>query len=118
VNEAVERVFVKKNDDETLRGRRALAHLPCKDRGDEEMMGVPVCVPGDFTVRLGDVMPAYVLEELEEEFAKFGGAAGAVSGFLSAMQWVEEEVRGFPGLLEGLAALKGALMAVGAAVEG
>jgi len=79
VNEAVERVFVKKNDDGTLRGRRALAHLPCKDRGDKEM-GVPVCVPGDFTVRLGDVMPAYVLEELDEEFAKFGGAAEAASG--------------------------------------
>jgi len=50
-----------------------------------------VCVPGDFTVRLGDVMPAYVLEELDEEFAKFGGAAEAASGFLSAVHWVEEE---------------------------
>jgi len=109
---------VKKNDETTLRGRRAHAHLPCKDRGDVKDTGVPVCVPGDFTVRLGDVMPAYVLEELDEEFSKFGGAAGAVSGFLSAVHWVEEEVRGMPGLLEGLAALKGALMAVGAAVEG
>jgi len=67
---------------------------------------------------MGDVMPAYVLEELDEEFVKFGGAAEAVSGFLSAMHWVEEEVRGFPDLLEGLGRLKGALMAVGAAVEG
>ena len=79
---------------------------------------VPVCVPGDFIVRIGDVMPAYVLEELEEEFSMFGGAAEAISGFLSAMHWVEAEVRGFPDLLEGLARLKGALMAVGAAVEG
>ena len=78
----------------------------------------PECVPGDFTVRLGDVMPAWVMKGLEEEFAKFGGAAEAVSGFLSAMHWVEEEVRGVDDLLEGLGRLKGALMAVGATVEG
>ena len=69
-------------------------------------------------MRIGDVMPAYVLDELEGEFSKFGGVAEAASGFLSAMHWVEVEVRGFPDLLEGLARLKGALMAVGAAVEG
>ena len=69
-------------------------------------------------MRLGDIMPAYVLEELEEEFRKFGGAAKAIAGFLSAMHWVEDEVRGFPDLLEELSRLKGALMAVGAAVEG
>ena len=69
-------------------------------------------------MRLGDVMPGYVLEELEEEFAKIGGVAVAASVFLSWMHWVEEEVRGLPDLLEGLARLKGALMAVGAAVEG
>ena len=43
---------------------------------------------------------------------KFGGASGAASGFLSMMHWVEDEVRGFPDLLEGLGRLKGALMAV------
>jgi len=53
MNEAV--VCVKKNDG-TLRGRRAPAHLPCKDRGvNKGSSGVPVCVPGDFTVRLGGV---------------------------------------------------------------
>ena len=45
-----------------------------------DILPVPVCVPGDFTVRIGDVMPAYVLEGLEEEFAKFGGVAEAASG--------------------------------------
>ena len=87
-------------------------------RMDDDVAPVPECVPGDFTVRIGDVMPAYVLEELEGEFLKFGGVAETVSGFLSAMHWVEEEVRGFPDLLEGLGRLKGALMAVGASVEG
>ena len=115
MNEAIENV-VSKNDEETLRGRCAHAHLPCCDRGDDN--GSPAFVPGEFTVRLGDVMPAYVLEGLEEEFRKFGGATGAVSGFLSAMNWVEDEVRGFPDLLEGLARLKGALMAVGASRVG
>jgi hypothetical protein len=79
---------------------------------------VPECVPGDFTVRLGDVMPGRVMEGLEEEFCKFGGTAKAVSGFLSWMHWVEVEVGGFPDLLEGLGRLKGAVMSVGASVEG
>ena len=120
MNEAIENV-VSKNDEETLRLGRTPVRPRCYDRGDDRGPSgapVPVCVPGDFTVRIGDVMPAYVLEELDEEFAKFGGVAEAVSGFLSAMHWVEAEVRGFPDLLEGLGRLKGALMAVGAAVEG
>ena len=99
MNEAIENVCVREDD-------------------ESDVAPVPECVPGDFTVRMGDVMPAYVLEELDEEFSKFGGVAEAVTGFLSAMHWVEEEVRGFPDLLEKLARLKGALMAVGAAVEG
>ena len=78
----------------------------------------PACAPGDFTVRLGDVMPAWVMRELEQEFSKFGGVAEAVSGFLSTVHWDEAEVRGFPDLLEGLGRLKGALMAVGAAMVG
>ena len=114
MNEAIENV-VSKND-ETLRLGRTPVRPRCCDRGDDN--GTPAFVPGDFTVRLGDVMPAYVLEELEEEFRKYGGVAEAVSGFLSAMHRVEAEVRGFPDLLEGLGRLKGAIMAVGAAVEG
>jgi hypothetical protein len=120
--EAVKNVFVGENDDNMwLRGRRARAHLPCQDRVVvKETSGapVPVPVPGDFAVRLGDVMPAYVLEELEEELDAFGGVVGGVSGFLSWMHWVEDEVRGLPDVLEGLARLKGAVMGVGAALEG
>jgi hypothetical protein len=129
--EAVKNVFVGENDDNMrLRGRRARAHLPCQDRVEmKETSGAPVpaVVLGDFTVRLGDVMPAYVLEELEEEFDALGGAeedevleglAEAVSGFLSWMHWVEAEVGGLPDVLEGLARLKGAVMGVGAAMEG
>ena len=118
MNEAVDNVWVSKKDDGTLRGRRASAHLPCKDRGGGNItpvpVPVPVPVPGDFTVRLGDVMPGWVMEGLEAEFGKYGGVAEAVSGFLSAMHWVEVEVQGLPDLLEGLSRLKGALMAVGA----
>ena len=79
---------------------------------------VPEFVPGDFTVRLGDVMPGWVMEGLEEEFRKFGGVSEAVSGFLSAIHWVEYEVQGVDDLPEGLARLKGAMMAVGAAKIG
>jgi len=115
MNEAIENV-VSKNDEETLRLGRTPVRPRCCDRGDDN--GTPAIVPGDFTVRIGDVIPAYVLEGLDEEFGKYGGAAEAVSGFLSARHWVEVEVRGFPDLLEGLGRLKGALMAVGAAAVG
>ena len=75
---------------------------------------MPANVPGDFTVRLGDVLPTWVMEGLEEEFGAFGGASGAVSGFLSWMHWVEEEVLGFPDLVEGLEGWSSSTMAVGA----
>jgi len=66
MNEAVEMMCVLEND-------------------VREVGPVPACVPGDFTVRLGDVLPAYVLAGLREEFAAFGGAPGAVSCFLTWM---------------------------------
>ena len=116
MNEAIENVLV--SDDERLRGRCAPAHLPCHDSGVDDVTPVPANVPGDFTVRLGDVMPGWVMEGLEAEFGKYGGVAEAVSGFLSAMHWVEVEVQGLDDLLEGLARLKGALMAVGASGVG
>jgi len=109
VNEAIENVCAI--DNETLRGRCAPAHLPCQDRVVDNVTPVPILVPGDFTVRLGDVMPGWVMEGLEAEFGKYEGVVEAVSGFLSWMHWVEVEVQGFDDLLEGLARLKGALMA-------
>ncbi len=120
MNEAVENVSVREND-ETLRGRRAPAHLPCQDRqGVEETScePVPTLVPGDFTVRLGDVMPGWVMEGLEAEFGKYEGVTEAISGFLSAIHWVEVEVQGIPDLLEGLSRLKGALMAAATSAVG
>ena len=42
---------------ETLRGRCALAHRPCQDRGCGKVTPgapVPPTVPGEFTVRLGE----------------------------------------------------------------
>ncbi len=118
VNEAVETVVV---DDGTLRGRCARAHLPCYDRQGVEVTSrepVPASVPGDFTVRLGDVMPGWVMEELEAEFGQYEGVIEAVSGFLSAIHWVEVEVQEVPDLLEGLARLKGALMAAATSAVG
>ncbi len=121
MNEAVENVCGRENDDVTLRLSRAGARLRCKDRGGANVTPgapVPECIPGDFTVVIGDVMPGWVMEGLEEEFGKYAGVAEAVSGFLSWMHWVEVEVQGFDDLLEGLARLKGALMAVGASGVG
>ena len=117
MNEAIENVCVREND-EMLRLGRAGARPRCHDSGVDDETPVPALVPGDFTVRLGDVMPGWVMEGLEAEFGKYGGVTEAVSGFLSAMHWVEVEVQGFDDLLEGLSRLKGALMAVGAAVNG
>ncbi len=73
MNEAIENVFV--SEDGTLRGRCAPAHLPCHDSGVDDVTPVPTLVPGDFTVRLGDVMPGWVMEGLEAEFGKYGGVA-------------------------------------------
>ena len=117
VNEAIENVCVSKND-ETLRGRCAPAHLPCCDSGVDDVTPVPANVPGDFTVHLGDVMPGWVMEGLEAEFGKYEGVIEAVSGFMSAIHWVEVEVQGFDDLLEGLSRLKGALMAAATSAVG
>ena len=72
---------------------------------------VPESVPGEFTVHLGDVMPGWVQQGLEAEFGNYGGVVEAVSSYLTALQWIEMEVQGYDDLLEGLARLKGALMA-------
>ena len=99
MNEAVENVHVRLDD-------------------GSDVGPVPGSVPGDFSVRIGDVMPGWVMEGLEAEFGKYGGITEAISSFLSAMHWVEVEVQGFDDLLEGLSRLKGALMAVGASEVG
>ena len=114
MNEAVETVVA--SDDGTLRLGRTPVRPRCHDRQGGE--GTPAAVPGDFTVRLGDVMPGWVMEGLEAEFGAFGGVTEAISGFLSAIHWVEVEAQGVDDLLEGLARLKGALMAVGTAAVG
>ncbi len=99
MNEAMEGVCVRMDDD--------------RDVGP-----VPACVPGDFTVVLGDVMPGWVMEGLEAEFGKYEGVTEAISGFLSAIHWVEFEVQGVDDLLEGLSRLKGALMAAATSAVG
>jgi hypothetical protein len=109
MNESVENVFVN----ETLRGRRAPAHLPCQDRdevGGTPGAPVPANVPGDFTVPLGAVVAGETLEGLEAEVAALG-----VDGPLTMLEWVEAEV---PELAGGLRLIRGAVMAVAAGMAG
>jgi hypothetical protein len=82
------------------------------------MTNDPACVPGWFTVRMDEQVPDHVMRELEHEFAVFGGASEAISEFLTWMHFVEQEARSFPQLLDGVALLKGAVMAVGASMVG
>ena len=120
--EAIENVCVREN--ETLRGRRARAHLPCKDRVEETVTPgapVPPAVPGDFTVIIGAVMAGETLRGLEQEMDALGGAEVATAGLLSWFEFAEFEVRGleeFEDLMEGLRLLRGAVMSVAASVVG
>ena len=118
MNESVESVCVSKNVNdivlsETLRGRRAPARLPCKDRVDVGKVPNPAVAPGDFTVLMGAVISARTLRELEEGLTTLG-----VAGPLSLLEWVEVELRGFDELLEELRRLRGAVTAVAAPMEG
>jgi len=79
---------------------------------------VPATVPGDFTVRLGDVLLGQTYREMVEEFGRLGGPAAAARGFLTLLEFVEVEAQGFPEMLEELRLLKGAVMAVAAPVVG
>jgi len=92
--EAIENVCVRRNDDETLRGR--CTHRPCKDRQGVKEAGVPAKVPGAFVVDLLEATGRMEREEAELLFTWF--------------EWVEVEVRGFPRVLEGLCLLRGAVM--------
>jgi hypothetical protein len=83
-----------------------------------DLSPVPPVAPTDFSVILGAVMAGETESRLEREMEALGGPEEAMSGFLSWMQWVEVEVRGIPDLLEGLGRLKGAVMSVGASMEG
>ena len=102
VNEAVETVVASGTDDEMpLRGRRAPAHLPCRDRQGVEGTScepVPATVPGEFVVylRTDDVPDA-----LE---------AGMTELLLTWIEWVEVEVRGIDHFVEELRRLRGAVM--------
>ncbi len=97
MNEAVESVVV--GDDETLRLGRAPARPRCQDRQGGEGAPVPAAVPGEFVVYLGtDDVP----DGLDPDLTAL---------LLTWIEWVEVEVQGYDDLLEGLARLKGALMA-------
>jgi hypothetical protein len=67
-------------------------------RLDDDGMPVPVSVPEDFVVHLGrDDVP----DSLDWVMAEL---------LLTWIEWVEIEIRGFPGLLERLRLLRGAVM--------
>ena len=115
MNEAIENV-VSRNDDQTLRGRCAHAHRPCKDSGDVVSRALPPTPPGDFTVVIGAVLAGRPMERLRAEMAALGGFEEAVS--LLLFEWVEVEVWGFPDLVEELMRLRGQVMALGSAMVG
>ena len=101
---------------ETLRGRCAHAHRPCKDKGCGTVTPgapVPPAVPGEFVVRLGEDWGGS-LHDLADGLAEFElGAEAAVEMILTWMDFVEIELKGFNDLLEQLHLLRGALVTAG-----
>ena len=103
MNEAMETMYVRKNDDMPLRGRRARARLPCCDMGDDGQGPIPATVPGGFVV---DLLEATGPMDRDE--------AGLV---LSWLEFVEREAEEAD-LLEGIGRLRGAVMKAATAGEG
>ena len=101
---------------ETLRGRCAHAHRPCKDKGCGTVTPgapVPPSVPKEFVVRLGNGWGGG-LHDLADGLAEWElGAEAAVEMMLTWMTFVEIELKGFDDLLEQLRLLRGALVTAG-----
>jgi hypothetical protein len=80
---------------------------------ENETGPVPPAVPGEFEVRLGEGWGGS-LHELADGLAEFElGAEAAVGMFLSWLQFVEVELKGFDDLLEQLYLFRGALVTAG-----
>ena len=102
MNDAIENVCVK-NNNMTLRGRRARARLPCCDRDDGGKGPIPARVPGGF-----------VVDMLEEKGPMDRGEAGLVLSWLGFVEREAEEAD----LLVGIGRLRGAVMKAATAGEG
>ena len=80
---------------------------------ENEIAPVPSAIPGEFTVRLGEGWGGS-LHDLADGLAEFElGAEAAVGMFLTWLEFVEVELKGFEDLLEQLRLLRGALVTAG-----
>ena len=80
---------------------------------ESEAGPVPPAVPGEFLVRLGQGWGGS-LHDLADGLAEFElGSEAAVRMFLTWLQFVEVELKGFDDLLEQLHLLRGALVTAG-----
>ena len=80
---------------------------------ENEAGPVPPVVPGEFEVRLGEAWGGS-LHDLADSLAEFElGAEAAVEIFLTWLQFVEVEIKGFDDLIEQLHLLRGALVTAG-----
>jgi len=80
---------------------------------ENEAGPVPLAVPGEFLVKLGQGWGGS-MHDLADGLAGFElGAEAAVGMFLSWLQFVEIELKGFEDLLEQLHLLRGALVTAG-----
>jgi len=80
---------------------------------ENEIAPVPLTVPGEFVVRLGEEWGGS-LHDLVNGLAEWElGAEAAVGMMLSWMTFVEVELKGFDDLLEQLHLLRGALVTAG-----
>ena len=112
---------IRRERDVTLRGRRAQAHLPCKDNGVGEVTTgapVPASVPGDFTVLIGAVLAGRTERGMRAGMEALGGLEAGYATLLNVLSWVEVVFARCREVREDGGRLRGQVMALGAAMVG
>jgi hypothetical protein len=80
---------------------------------EKEITPIPVVIPGKFVVRLGEGWGG-ALHDLADGLAVYElGAEAAICMFLTWLEFVEVELKGFDDLIEQLRLLRGALVTAG-----
>jgi hypothetical protein len=96
----------------------AMENVCVSETVEENVSPVPACVPGEFTVRLGEGWGGS-LHDLADGLSEWElGAEAAVGLLLTWLEWVEVEVGRFPDLVDSLHLLRGAVMTAGSSVLG